>query len=70
MMSDKELLFVIIGWGFIISFLIIRQIYRKKKDKKIKDQEVKNFAKFMKIAADVEEMKKNKKNDLWKIMKK
>ncbi len=61
MMSDKELLFVIIGWGFIISFLIIRQIYRKKKDKKIKDQEVKNFAKFMKIAADVEEMKKNKK---------
>ena len=60
-MSDKELLFVIIGWGFIISFLIIRQIYRKKKDKKIKDQEVKNFAKFMKIAADVEEMKKNKK---------
>ena len=60
-MSDKELLFVIIGWGFIISFLIIRQIYRKKKDKKIKDQEVKNFAKFMKIAADVEEIKKNKK---------
>lgn len=31
---------------------------QKKKDKKIKDQEVKNFAKFMKIAADVEEMKK------------
>ena len=61
MMSDKELLYVIIGWGFIISFLIIRQIYRKKEDKKIKDQEVKNFAKFIKIAADVEEMKKNKK---------